>query len=161
MLCWLAGWLALSVPWPSTPSAPPRAPQAPAVQRCSMWALRAPSDRVKLFLLSGGQGPSVSTSALNRAHRSPPSLPNQSWNSALSPSLRWPQPKQTWYLARSLFFLSPSPGTLSFPSSKSLIRLGRLDVQNKINYIQQPPLRSPNFCSNPLFDTSPPPSSST
>ncbi|KAI4820274.1 hypothetical protein KUCAC02_028258, partial [Chaenocephalus aceratus] len=40
-----------------------------------------PSDRVKLFLLSGGQGPSVSTSALNRAHRNPPKT------SAPSPAL--------------------------------------------------------------------------
>lgn len=69
-------------------TAPPCAPVRPLLR--SMWALRALSDRVKLFLPSGGQGPSVSTSASNRAHRNPPhpiSPHSSTWNSAPSPSL--------------------------------------------------------------------------
>lgn len=107
-------------------TAPPCAPVRPLL--CSMWALHALSDRVKLFLLSGGQGPSVSTSASNRAHRNPPTPPHSStWNSALSRSLHsGPAPN------KPLFFLSPSPGTLSVPSSQSLISLSETDFTKRL-----------------------------
>lgn len=149
MLCWLAAWLALSVPWPSNPpSLHPVPPRPLAVQHCSMWALCAPSDRVKLFLLSGGQGPSVSTSALNRAHRNPPSLPNQDWNSALSPLAQ--VQINLVPLSFSLFPFSISWHTVT-PLIEIINQTGQIRLQIKINYAWQPSLRSPDFCRNQRY----------
>lgn len=115
----------------------------------SIWALCARSDRVKLFLLSGGQGPSVSTSALNRAHRNPhhhPPHPSLTRAEALSLSSSPGPNKPGSSLSFSLFHLSISWHAVT-PLIGIINQTGQIRLQIKINYPEHPPLRHLHFCS--------------
>ncbi|KAK5910399.1 hypothetical protein CesoFtcFv8_004237 [Champsocephalus esox] len=105
-----------------------------------------PSDRVKLFLLSGGQGPSVSTSALNRAHRNPPK------------PLLPPRLSLLWYLSLSAVPPLPVSWHTVTPLIEIINQTGQIRLQIQIN---DAPRRPPPFLQRPALLTAlPSPSSS-